>query len=171
MIRALIQKVLPIVLSCMPFPVTADVVHKWVDSQGITHYSDQPPDSSATPVSQIDLPEYYAVVDVENDYFSISNQWRRLFEERIERDRLKLEMAKSKAAQQPPPPQIVTIDSPQVVQSYSPYPWIYWPYHRYPHAAHPRKIEQPQTVGRNARLHKENPNDTQPDRGRLVGSH
>ena len=34
----------------------AQSVRKWVDAEGVTHYSDQPPSSAAAPVEKIEVP-------------------------------------------------------------------------------------------------------------------
>jgi len=157
-------------LSIYAFPSAgADVVHKWVDAQGVTHYSDKPPTASATPVYQIDLPAYYSVVDAQSDYYSIENQWRRLREERIVRDRLRLELAKTQASQQPPPPQVILGDDPQVRQSYAPYPWFWRPYHRHHHSGYPWRIEQHRGHAPRGRMEKVHPNGMQQRGGRLIG--
>jgi len=121
-------------------PAYAEVVHKWVDTDGITHYSAEAPSSSMTPVVQIDLPASYRItVDAESDYYSIANQWQRLHNERIERDKLKLQLAKAKAAQLPASPQVVYINERQVQQSVAGYPTIR--YRRHAHDRYHRRIE------------------------------
>lgn len=82
-------------------PSSATVVHKWVDSDGITHYSDEIPVSAQTPVTRIELPEAPASAnDKASGEYSIANQWRRIHQERIEREKLALEKARQKAQQQ-----------------------------------------------------------------------
>jgi len=94
-------------------PVLADSVHKWVDEKGVTHYSDEAPAATVTQVSLIEIPaNYSSTAEVEDDYYSISNQWMRLHEERIALEKIKLEKAKQKAAQQPVAPQVVYVNEP-----------------------------------------------------------
>ena len=91
-------------------PAHAVGVHKWVDTKGVTHYSDEAPESSTTQVTLIEVLENYSVsVDAENDYYSIAHQWMRMHEESIEQEKIKLEKAKQKAAQKSSQPEIVTV--------------------------------------------------------------
>jgi len=102
-----------LLLSAVVLPVYAGAVHKWVDAQGVTHYSDQLPENISNTVKQIDLSNTYANTDrtdYQDDYYSITNQWARMREERIERKRLQLEKTKHKASLQPVVPQIVYIN-------------------------------------------------------------
>lgn len=87
----------------MTFAVSAAaaVIHKWVDDQGITHYSDEPPSAIDTPVTRIDLPETESIQsDTENDYYSIANQWARLHQERLEIEKLR-QAERQESAQKP----------------------------------------------------------------------
>lgn len=72
----------------------AAVIHKWVDADGVTHYSDAPPAASATAVEQIELaaPPARGPNYSQDAYYSIANQWRRMHRERIE-------LEKARAAQ------------------------------------------------------------------------
>lgn len=94
-------------------PASAGVVHKWVDEDGITHYSDEIPLSIRTPVTSIEIPEVTAAAgDAISDEYSIANQWRRMHQERIERDKLALEKTRLKAAQQQTT-EVVYVEQPQ----------------------------------------------------------
>lgn len=91
----------------------AENVHKWVDEKGVTHYSDKAPTSSDTQVIVIEVPATHSTTaDVENDYYSITNQWMRVYEERIALEKIKIEKAKQKAAQRPVAPQVVYLNDP-----------------------------------------------------------
>lgn len=72
-----------------------DVVYRWVDEDGITHFSDTPPAAQNTAqggVESIALQENLpAAVNPAGDYYSIVNQWKRMREERNEREKLALE--------------------------------------------------------------------------------
>ncbi len=69
-------------------PALASTVHKWVDADGVTHYSDKQPPVTVTAVERIDLPAASArAADHGDDYYSIANQWRRMYRERIELER------------------------------------------------------------------------------------
>jgi len=92
--------ILGLLISGQPaFRAIADgVVYTWVDEQGVTHFSDAPPawakgnDSDTTEVDTIAMPQGFpAAVDPEEDYFSITNQWKRMQEELLERERLALQ--------------------------------------------------------------------------------
>lgn len=133
-------KFVAILMGWTLLPAYAEVVHKWVGTDGITHYSAEAPSSSMTPVVQINLPASYRItVDVESDYYSIANQWQRLHNERIERDKLKLQLANAKAAQLPASPQVVYVNERQVQQSVAGYPTIR--YRRHGHDRFHRRIE------------------------------
>lgn len=118
-------------------PVFAEGVHKWVDASGVTNYSDAAPNSSATKVTIIKVSTTYAVTsDAEQNYYSIMNQWMRLHKERVERDRIKLEKAKQKAALHPVVPQVVYVNEPsenRYVMPYLSYLHPYYPPHQFQH--------------------------------------
>jgi len=100
---------LGLALTCgVTAPASAAAVHKWIDADGVTHYSDKPPESVETTL--IELPEPAAVKNASedgglaDDYYSITNQWQRMNQERIERERLNLERERIRAARQTPAP-------------------------------------------------------------------
>jgi len=72
-----------------------DTAYQWVDENGVTNFSDTPPKKSVSTqggVKSIDLPDQrQAMADPATDYYSVTNQWKRLYEERIEREKLALE--------------------------------------------------------------------------------
>ena len=93
-------------------PATATVVHKWVDANGITHYSDTLPEIAPAKITEIEVPDTDGNTDSNaSDYYSIANQWQRLHQERLERDRLALEREKQAAARQPSAPEVVYVES------------------------------------------------------------
>lgn len=123
------KRLLTLVLSsCACLPVTAGVVHKWIDADGVTHYSDTPPEIETVAATRIELPE--TVIHSKagaSGYYSIANQWQRLHRERLERDKLALEQARQKAIQSAQTPAIVYLErapdaSRQVTYLRSPYP-------------------------------------------------
>ena len=87
-------------------PAAASAVHKWIDERGVTHYSDEPPDSVETTLIELPEPTIIRTASEDDgladDYYSISNQWQRMNEERLERERLNLERARIRAARQTP---------------------------------------------------------------------
>lgn len=87
-----------------------DTVYTWVDGDGVTHFSDAPPGKAgATPgdVETMAMPEGFPdTADAGEDYYSIANQWRRMKEERsereeraLERERLRIEKARTRQAE------------------------------------------------------------------------
>lgn len=87
--------------------VAGGPVHKWVDDDGVTHYSDEPPQSAATTLIELPKPARADSAggsgEPQDDYYSISNQWQRMHLERLERERLNLERERIRAARQTPP--------------------------------------------------------------------
>lgn len=72
-----------------------DVVYRWVDEDGITHFSDSPPAAQNMPrggVKSLSLPDNFPeAINPNGDYYSIINQWKRMREERNEKEKLALE--------------------------------------------------------------------------------
>ncbi|MGR8919705.1 MAG: DUF4124 domain-containing protein [Gammaproteobacteria bacterium] len=93
-------------LTLLACPASAVTVHTWVDENGVRHFSDTPP-AGVTVTEQFELDEPAADAPApEADYYSITNQWERLREEReadaarsIERARVR---AEQRAAATPP---------------------------------------------------------------------
>jgi len=130
MIRSMATQCLVILTSCAFVPVSATEVHKWLDADGVTHYSDEAPELSTTPVTKIDVPETSSAESkVRNNFYSIRNQWQRLHKERIEYEKLKLEKAKHEAAQQSATPEIVYIKEPYEKRYVVAYPNSYYRKH------------------------------------------
>ncbi len=88
-------------------PAAAEgVVYTWVDEEGITHFSDTPPGKAANAAGDVEamaMPAGFPdVPDAADDYYSITNQWQRLQDEResrqamaLERDRLRVEQIRA----------------------------------------------------------------------------
>ena len=73
----------------------AEKIHKWIDANGITHYSDEAPVKPVGDVILIELPASHTLTEgAEINYYSIFNQWKRVHQERIVREQIKLEKAK-----------------------------------------------------------------------------
>jgi hypothetical protein len=67
-------------------PVGADNLYRWTDADGRVHFSDQaPPPATPALVERLPLPQY---VDpgVPAGHYSVTQQWRRLYEERLARE-------------------------------------------------------------------------------------
>jgi len=117
MINCKHKALLPIVLllAVVTSTVNAASVHKWVDASGVTHYSDQAPENNSKSnvqvvVTKINVSDDYRTTSFHNDYYSVTNQWARMKEERIERKQLQLEKAKQQAAQKQVAPQVVYVN-------------------------------------------------------------
>ena len=97
-------------ISMVLLPAYAGVVHKWVDEQGVTHYSDEAPVDNTSEMTQIELPgNTQATAGVQGDYYSIARQWERMHRERLERKKLKLEQDRLKAAKRKDKPDRVYV--------------------------------------------------------------
>ena len=111
----------------------AGAVNKWVGADGVTHYSDEAPGADATDVTSFEVTVSYSEpVNVEDDYYSIANQWKRMQAERLAMAKIKLEKARVAAESKP---DVVYIENYErrVVGS----PVLWFPhhrkrYHRYP---------------------------------------
>lgn len=125
---------LAILTNCVLLSADSANVYKWVDTNGVTHYSDEAPTSNTTPVTQIDVPATQSVaVKQENDYYSIANQWQRLHEELIKQEKINLEKARQKAAQSP---QVVYINQPNESRYVVSYPGFLHRRHYYKNPVH-----------------------------------
>ena len=97
----------------MPFASYAGSVHKWVDENGVTHYSDQAPEHDVAQVDQFEFSNVYSQSSIQDDYYSVSNQWARMHAERVARKKLQLEKAKLKQSQSAAIPQVVYLNQEQ----------------------------------------------------------
>ena len=103
-LRSFIAPVSLLLLFSQSFSVFAISVFQWVDSEGITHFSDKTPaeGKAVKQLSHYEIDENYPQGrDPEEDYFSIVNQWKRTNDER--EARMKLNQGKKKASQFVPP--------------------------------------------------------------------
>ena len=152
-------------LSVYVSQVSADTVHKWVDVNGVTHYSDELPSNEINTVTQINLPVYSTSnSNVEDDYYSIANQWMRVHEQRLALEKIKLEKAKQKAALRPVEPQIIVVNETNRRGMVFPQKGFFGhpPFHggHYKHKIHSKKhdrsIAYKNVSKREARYHKDN---------------
>ena len=123
---------LTFVLLCIGIflPLSAAVVHKWVDEKGVTHYSDAAPETPVTTVTKFDLGNRKpAESSVNNDYYSIKNQWQRLYKERLEQEKLKLEKARQEVALRSAEPRVVYINESREKQTGVVYQGSFYPRH------------------------------------------
>jgi hypothetical protein len=87
------------VLSQLLLPAAADgVAYRWVDADGVTHFSDTPPAADNAVSGSVEslnlVQDHSAPVDPATDYYSIINQWKRMRAERIESEKLALQQEK-----------------------------------------------------------------------------
>jgi hypothetical protein len=83
-------------LACVTWPgANATTIHKWVDDQGITHYSDAAPSSPGASVTRLEISNADTTktrFSMPSDhYYSIANQWQRLQQERLQQQQLELQ--------------------------------------------------------------------------------
>lgn len=91
-IRSFIALVSALLLFSQSFSIYAISVFQWVDSEGVTHFSDETPvdKTVVAQLSNYEVDENYPQgPDPEEDYFSIINQWKRTNDERGARDTLR----------------------------------------------------------------------------------
>jgi hypothetical protein len=125
--RTVLQTIFTLATCAMLGNAGAANVYKWVDADGITHYSDAPPDAIETML--IDLPEPIPAStagepEADSDYYSITRQWERMNRERLEREKLEVERARIRAAKkasQPPPIYVQQTDDVRYVPIYHRY--------------------------------------------------
>lgn len=109
--RPIVIQGLILLMAGVLLPAHAAVVHKWIDDKGVTHYSDQVPETTKVEVTRIDVRGRVSKkTSLDDNYYSIKNQWQRVHQERLERDKLKLEQARQKAAVQATRPQIIYVN-------------------------------------------------------------
>jgi hypothetical protein len=78
---------------------TAAEVYRWVDSAGVTHFSDAAPPADAAEVSSLTF-EARPAPSPADDYYSIGNQTRRLEASRRELEQVRLEQEAARADRQ-----------------------------------------------------------------------
>ena len=141
--RLIINLTFVLLCSGLLLPVSAAVVHKWIDEKGVTHYSDAAPETAVKTVTKIDLGNRKAAKSsVNNDYYSIKNQWQRLQKERLEQEKLKLEKARQEAALRSAEPQVVYINEPREKQTGVVYQGSFYPRHGH-RRSHKKHKHQP----------------------------
>jgi hypothetical protein len=95
--RLPIVYVLTLLACCNWISANAAAIHKWVDSKGITHYSDAGPSSPATSVTRLEISTGNTLeteLSTPSDqYYSIANQWQRLQQERLQQQQFELQRA------------------------------------------------------------------------------
>ena len=78
----------------------AATIHRWIDADGLTHFSDAPPSAAVDGATTIEIDDTYPLLpDTKADYYSIANQWNRMREERDAKNKLTLEEARIRTEQ------------------------------------------------------------------------
>lgn len=101
-------------------PLFATEVYRWVDADGVVHFSDKAPPSGVDDFSRQDMAvEPPAEYDPEQDVFGVAAQQERMRALREDMERRR-EARRERAAQAPPPP--AAAPSPAVSYPLYPYP-------------------------------------------------
>jgi hypothetical protein len=88
-------------LSCAALPLMAQTIKKWVDEDGVTHYSDQKPVAGETDVEEIKVPEGgFTTIDTEDAKQRIQKQLQRLEQDRKARQQEAAEKEEEKALEE-----------------------------------------------------------------------
>ncbi len=79
-------------------PVRAAPVYSWTDAQGVTHFSETPPDDAQIESSVLEVePAPVAGPSIADDYYSVANQAARMEARRLEQERLRAEILRAEA--------------------------------------------------------------------------
>ncbi len=142
-----------VVGACLVVPAQAEIVHKWVDADGVTHYSDEPPAADAAEAISIEVPASASRANrAQNDYYSIANQWQRMHRERLERDKIALEKARVRAAREESEREARTETRYVVENRRYAYPWYGYGHRPHKPVVIPRKYPPGLHPGRNRSL-------------------
>lgn len=111
-------------------------VYKWVDDQGVTHYSSGPPPDRTAIGEDLEMLQLDSTARSgasEQDYFSVTNQAERLEASRLARERLRLEREKLRLQQAQSRKPAPVVEAP-ARESYI----VRYPAHfgHFPHAGH-----------------------------------
>ena len=133
--RILMQLLAALAASTLLGSAGAANIYKWVDADGVTHYSDAAPDAAETTLIEVPEPVSGSAAEdsaADDDYYSITRQWERMYRERLEREKLEVERARIRAAQKAAEPTTVYVqqaDETRYVPIYRGYG--YRKHHRY----------------------------------------
>jgi hypothetical protein len=80
-------------IALLPFSVVHADIFKWVDAEGVTHFSDARPAVGTTPIvaEPVNIRQDYTESNPAEDYYSIVNQSKRMQAQRAEKDALALQ--------------------------------------------------------------------------------
>jgi len=83
------------------FSAHAQTVHKWVDEEGVTHYSDKKSASDETEVNKIEVPKADTVkTESEEINTRIKDQLQQMEQDRKEAERIRQEEKKARAIEE-----------------------------------------------------------------------
>ena len=102
-----------LVLFSLPFSMQAVSIYQWVDTEGVTHFADEPPASTKNLNSMNSFEyedDYPQAIDPEKDYYSIANQWKRTNDNRLAEKKIKAEYQESKRRSEQASP-VVSVES------------------------------------------------------------
>jgi hypothetical protein len=152
-----------LLLCSISFCASAATIHKWVDDDGVTHFSDAPPAPGTVGATTVELSNDYPLLpDANADYYSIANQWNRMRQEREAKDQLSLEKARIQAEQRAA---VAYAEAPLEQTDYESYYPVYGlPGRRINHHGAGFRGDRRNAVARG-------PHHVQPGHGRLSRSH
>ena len=141
--------VLAVLAGSNAITANAATVHKWIDESGITHYSDAPPPARQTEVTRLEIRWQGSNKAIASNrpanYYSIANQWQRMYQERLQRMQLNLQRAalKQDSSSTQIPVQRYDSDNNRYLLAY---PRRFYRRHHYPSHSRPPK-PQPISLG------------------------
>ena len=88
-----------LLLALLSTPGFSDPVYTWVDGDGVTHFSESPPENAAVKARQIQVEPVPVVGNTGgDDYYSVVQQLDRMQKRRLENERAQAEKLKAEAA-------------------------------------------------------------------------
>jgi hypothetical protein len=141
--RTMLTFLLQVLLLSGVGPAQADPVYRWVDRDGITHFSQTPPTEENAEVQVLELAPLPPADPAVEEYYSVARQAERMEARRLQYEQLRAEQLKAEAALRqaqaasaaPPAPPI----EPEPRYLYYPYPaypagpYYYPHWNRHPH--------------------------------------
>jgi hypothetical protein len=131
---------------------SAAPVFTWVDSRGITYFSDRPPADESVSARLIEvLPPPPPGIPVDADFYSVINQAQRMEARRLEREKLIAERLQAEAEADRARAEALAADQPVILYDNEPdgYIFPYYPrYHHRPPGMHPPGGHKPGKPGK-----------------------
>ncbi len=88
-----------LLLTALLTPVLAGPIYTWVDRDGVTHFSESPPENASTKARQIEVEPVPVVGNTGgDDYYSVVQQLERMQKRRLENERAQAEQLKAETA-------------------------------------------------------------------------